>query len=329
MTSVSYFIVIVQVIILKSKSAKKFLKFLQRLSVLLSRKFMEMTIVFSEFTRTEFELRHYVNLFYDNYYMRRDYSPLISKILNGKLIHLDVGSRKGPLNIVRKYSNFMDIIMVEPEREEANDQRKKGFAVIEKPLFKRSGEVTFLETRFPACSSIYAPQGPYLDFINPDPVHLSQYDVVRKTTMECSTISEELINLKVPELDFLKIDTQGSELDILMGLKDYRPLIIELEMQYLPVYHDVPNAYQICQYLLELGYIPFSLTTHHTNALCPIEGDGYFMPSWIEPQGIELIRSREEKYIALMLMFGQTRILKFVNKKIQLKNQRFIETDVV
>lgn len=327
MKNISYSIA--KIIISKSRLAKKLLKSLQRFSVFLSRKIMEMTIAFSELTRTEFELRHYINLFYDNYYMRRDYSSLILNILKEKLIHLDVGSRKGPLHIVQKYSNFMEIIMVEPEREEANDQRKRGFAVIEKPLFKKSGEVTFLETRFPACSSIYMPQGPYLDFINPDPGHISQHDVVKKTTMECSTISEELINLNVPELDFLKIDTQGSELDILMGLKDYRPLIIQVEMQYLPVYHDVPNAYQICQYLFERGYIPFSLTTHHINTLCPIEGDGYFMPSWVAPLGIELIRSREQKYIALMLMFGQTEILKFVNQKIQLKNQNFIQTQVI
>lgn len=290
---------------------------------------MEMIIAFSEFTRTEFELQHYINLFYYKYYLRRDYSSLISKILTGKLIHLDVGSRKGPLQIVQKYSAFMDVIMVEPEKEEVKNQRNKGFTVIEKPLSRESGEVTFLETRFPAGSSIYTPKGPYLDFINSDPSHLSQYDVVRETTMECSTISEELINLNVPELDFLKIDTQGSELDILMGLKAYRPLIIEVEIQYLPVYHDVPNAYQICQYLFELGYIPFSLTTHHTNALCPIEGDGYFMPSWVDARGSELIRSREEKYIALMLMFGQTQILKFVTKKMELKNRKFIETYVV
>ena len=50
------------------------------------------------------------------------------------------------------------------------------------------------------------------------------------------------------------------------------------------------------------------------------------MPSWVEPEGIKLIQSREEKYIALMLMFGQGKILKFVNKKIRLKNKGFIES---
>ena len=42
--------------------------------------------------------------------------------------------------------------------------------------------------------------------------------------VECDTLSSSLKSLKINNLDYLKIDTQGSELEILKGLGDYRPL---------------------------------------------------------------------------------------------------------
>ena len=92
-------------------------------------------------------------------------------------------------------------------------------------------------------------------------------------------------------------------------------------MQYLPLYHDVPTAYEICQYLFDLGYIPFDLPSIRMEGSCPIEGDGFFMPSWEHPLGKKLIQSREEKYIALMIMLDQKHILDFVAKKLEFETK--------
>jgi len=311
---------------LKVSFSRKCLRSAKKLALFFLKKIVNFIMFCSEWSRTEFELRNYINRYNDEYYLRRNYSKCISEINFGKLIHLDIGSLGGPLEIVQKYSDYFEIIMCEPIKEEADKLRQEGYKIIEKPMYKESREVTFFETQLSAGSSIYKPKGPYLDFYNPDPDYLALYDTVKETSMLCSTISEELSQLKVGELDFLKLDTQGSELDILKGTGHYRPLIIMTEVQYLPFYDGVPSTYEVCQYLIDLGYIPFVLTSSLARTLCPTYGDGIFMPSWVEPKGVELIRSREEKYIALMLMFGQIEILKFVNKKIKLKNQSFIES---
>lgn len=312
--------------LVKASLSRKVLRGFKRIGRYILEKTANFIIFLSKYVRTEFELRNHINRRYDEYYLRRNYYKLISKVYNGRLMHLDIGSRGGSLEVVQKYSDFFETIMCEPEKKEAENLRKQGFKVIDKPLFRESTEVPFYETRMPDASSIYKPHGPYMDFYNPDPTYLFLYDTVKETTMTCSTISQELSKLKVLELDFLKIDTQGSELDILMGLGDYQPLIIITEIQYLPMYDDMPNAYKVCQYFFDSGYIPFSITSHHARVLCPTWGDGFFMPSWADPRGIDLIRSREEQYIALMLMFGQVEILKFVNNKIELKNKKFIES---
>lgn len=305
---------------------RKFLWASKKAVRFLLEKAINVIMFLSASARVQPELKSYINRRFDEYYLRHDHSKSISKILTEKIIHLDVGASGGPIPVVQKYSSFFEIILCEPAAEEARNLREEGYRVIDKALFKEVGEVTFLETRLPYGSSIYRPKGPYLDFYNADPDYISLYDTVRETVVKCSTISKELPGLNVAELDFLKLDTQGSELDILKGLEDYRPLMIMTEIEYLPLYHGQPNAYEVCQYLFKLGYIPFSLTSSPSPTLCPIYGDGYFMPSWVEPEGIELILSREEKYIALMLMFGQGKILKFVNKKLKLKNKEFIES---
>jgi len=305
---------------------RRFLRISKKIVRYFLEKAVNVIIFLSECARVRLELRNYSSRYFDEYYLRHDYSKLISKIFTEKIIHLDVGASGGPLPIVQKYPSLFEIILCEPAQEEAEHLRKKGYKVIDKALFKEVGEITLFETQLPYGSSIYKPQGPYLDFYNPDPDYIALYDTIRETIVQCSTISKEFSDLKISELDFLKLDTQGSELDILKGLGDYRPLIIMTEIEYLPLYHGQPNAYEVCQHLFKLGYISFALTSTSAPTLCPIYGDGYFMPSWVEPEGIKLIQSREEKYIALMLMFGQGKILKFVNKKIELKNKKFIES---
>jgi FkbM family methyltransferase len=275
-------------------------------------------------TRTEFDLRNWINTYYDNFYLRRDYTKQVAAILKEKLVHLDVGARGGVLEIVKKYAAFFEAILCEPEPVEADNIRRNGHRVIGMPLYKHPGKVKFYETHRPSGSSIYRPQGPFMFFYYPDKEYFDSYAVKKTSLIECSTISDELKKLDMPELDFLKIDTQGAELDILEGLGDFRPLVMQVEVEYLPMYHDMANAYQICQYLFELGYIPFALTSHHARTLCPTWGDGFFMPNWTHPKGVELIRAREEKYIALMLMFGQVKILQFVAQEINLKNKVFI-----
>ena len=211
--------------------------------------------------------------------------------------------------------------MCEPEQEEANLLKSHGYKVIDKGLSHTIGEATFFECRQPHGSSIKRPLGPFMDFYNSNPNYLALYETIREQVIECTTISCALSDLKVPELDLLKLDTQGSELDILKGMGEYAPLMIICELQYLPLYHDTPTAYEICQYLFNLGYIPFDLPTIRTEVRCPIEGDGFFMPSWEHPLGRKLIQSREQKYIALMIIFDQKNILDFVANKLNLKTK--------
>ena len=47
-----------------------------------------------------------------------------------------------------------------------------------------------------------------------------------------------------------KIDTQGSEFEILKGLGEYFPLMMKIEAQIIPMYKNVPNWSELVNYLV-------------------------------------------------------------------------------
>ena len=304
---------------------------------LVTRKFMTILInilfFFSKIFGLDFFIHTIFNSKYENFFMIP--KPLnsfnlkkVKNLLKCKLIHFDVGSRGGLLPVVENNRDLFDIILCEPEEIEASSLRKSGYTVIEKVICNKIGKIElYYCQKMPSASSIYKPQGPFLDFYNGSKNYYSRWETTSTSFIESTTLSKALQEKKISNLDFLKIDVQGAELDVLKGLGKYKPIIIISELQYLPMYDNVPNGYSICAYLFDLGYIPFQLTAkNHSESVCPIWGDGYFMPSWKHPKGKDIILSNEEKYIALMLLHNQNEILHFVNKKLKLRNKVFIDT---
>ena len=81
------------------------------------------------------------------------------------------------------------------------------------------------------------------------------FDVTSTEIIECDTIESNLKNLKIENIDYLKIDTQGAELEILKGLGNYKPLLIKCETQIFPMYKEVPGWTELLDYLNILNYI--------------------------------------------------------------------------
>ena len=73
--------------------------------------------------------------------------------------------------------------------------------------------------------------------------------------MNVTTINNLLSDLNINNLDYLKIDTQGAELEILKGLGNYRPLLIKIEAHFFSMYKNVPSWHKLVNYLYELNYV--------------------------------------------------------------------------
>ena len=81
---------------------------------------------------------------------------------------------------------------------------------------------------------------------------ISIFDVTSTEIIECDTIENSLNDCKIENIDYLKIDTQGAELEILKGLGKFQPLLIKCEVQIYPMYKDVPKWTDLLSYLSEL-----------------------------------------------------------------------------
>ena len=166
-------------------------------------------------------------------------------------------------------------------------------------------------------SSMYKPSKEGYDLYNFKKKDFSLFDISEEIEVECTTINESLSQLNINHIDFLKIDTQGSELEILKGLGEYRPLMMKVEAQVVPMYTGVPNWSELVNYLYKKNYMTCEWTpigSHLTRS--PAEMDMIFIPNYLSDFGKKLILLKEKEFTSLMLIFGHIKLLQLISEKL-------------
>ena len=166
-------------------------------------------------------------------------------------------------------------------------------------------------------SSMYKPSKDNYDLYDFKKKDFPLFDITNEMEVECTTVDDSLNKLKIKHLDFLKIDTQGSELEILKGLGEHRPLLIKVEAQVVPMYKGVPNWSELMNYLYKINYMTsewVEIGPHLTRS--PVEMDMIFIPNYLSDLGKKLILSREKAFVSLMLIFGHIKLLQIISEKL-------------
>jgi FkbM family methyltransferase len=241
----------------------------------------------------------------------QNFGDLISSLLNkNKILALDVGAQGGFNSdnfLPEKYNVFFKPILVEPLKEEAEKLRKENEYVIANGLWSKSikKEINILGNRL-GSSSMYQPDPNLFDLHNIKKKDYINYKITNKVEVQCETLADSLNSLSIQKLDYLKIDTQGAELEILKGIGNFRPLIIKIESHIHSMYKEVPNWSELINFLYKLNYIVIDwkgIGSHSTRV--PAEMDMVLIPNFNEENGKRIINQNEEKFISLMLIFGQ------------------------
>ena len=259
-----------------------------------------------------------------------NYSNLVSKLLlNEKIVALDVGAQGGfNENIFpKKYNDFFSPIMVEPIKDEADKLRKENYKVISKGLWSNNcvKKLYIMKKRL-GSSSLYKPNKDAYALYDLKKKNYPSFEVSNEIDIECTTIKESLNNLNIKKLDFLKIDTQGAEIEILKGLGNYLPLLLKIEVQIVPMYENIPDWSELINHLYKLNYMTCEweeIGNHATHS--PVEMDMLFIPNYLNHAGKELIMSRKNKFISLMLIFGQIKLLQIISTKLNFSETLEIE----
>ena len=249
-----------------------------------------------------------------------------SLLKNKKLIGLDVGAQGGFNSdefFPEKYNKYFESILVDPLKNSLKNEQSTH--TINKGLWSSKGvKKLYVLDKRPQSSSMYEPEKKSLtiyDFKEKD-FHL--FNVNRTEMVECDTLSSSLKELKINALDYLKLDTQGSELEILKGLGSYRPLMIKCEVQIFPMYKKEPSWTEVTNLLYKLNYMLSDwkkIGSHATRT--PVEMDLVFIPNFLIESGKKLILEKEKEFISLMLITGQIKLLKKVSKILNLGHSGF------
>ena len=250
-----------------------------------------------------------------------DHKNFISKLLSDKLIALDVGAQGGFLNnsiFHKRYDNFFTSIVAEPLKEEAEKLARQNYKVIAKGLWSTNckKKLYVLGKRL-GSSSMYKPSKDHYNLYNLKKKNFSSFDITKEIDVDCTTVNESLEKLNIRHLDFLKIDTQGAELEIIKGIGEYRPLLMKIEVQVIPMYEDVPAWSELINHLYKMNYMTcewIEIGTHLTRS--PAEMDMIFIPNYLNDVGKKIILSREKEFISLMVIFGQIKLLQIISERL-------------
>lgn len=181
---------------------------------------------------------------------------------------IDVGSRGGIQGMFTEVAPLLHVVGFEPDREEwqrlmAAPPSEPFKSLIHLPcaLGDTDGERMLYVNQERGTSSFYQPNREWLArFPN-----AARYETVTVRSVPVRSLDSLLADptIQLPgHLDFIKLDTQGSELDILRGAQrmlEHHVVTLEVEVEFTRLYKDQPLFREVDAWLGDSGFTLFKL----------------------------------------------------------------------
>lgn len=192
----------------------------------------------------------------------------LASLLDEPMAVVDVGCRWGFADTWEDLGDRCEIVGFEPDRVECERLRehyrdRPWVRIVPHALGAAQRDATLYITREPACSSVYPPID---DVVDRHP-RLEPQRLVRSEGIELITMDDWCAENAFDHVDVIKLDTQGSELDILRGAK--RTLeavsVVQTEVEFNPMYDGQPLFGDVDAYLRDRGFVLWHLDnlSHH------------------------------------------------------------------
>lgn len=173
---------------------------------------------------------------------------------NLPLTVIDVGAASALISL-GSLDPFCEVYGFEP-RPDGTPPSRPGYASVRihnVGLAATRGSHKLYVTREPMASSLRRPNPDVAKrYYRPD-----IFDIVAESTIECNTLDElARANLIPDRVDYLKIDTQGSEFDILCGGRELlrQTSIVTCETEFVQLYEDQPLFADVAGELARAGF---------------------------------------------------------------------------
>jgi len=252
-------------------------------------------------------------------------NSLKNQLLQKPITLVDVGFKGGVQEKWLPLKKNLNVIGFEPNKEEY-DRLKKDDSheiIFNTALWNEKRSIDFYVTRAERLCSCLEPNRKVLDEFPES----ERFDVLKKKVLPAdifdnvlkkSTLEGEMINP-----DFVKLDTQGTELFILQGMQQTLTRAIfgvEVEVEFIEMYRDQPLFHEVDDFMRKRGFHLFDLKKFYWRRKCGMGFDGnkrgqvvhgdalYFRKADVylgvlENSGIN-IKARLLKSVAIVLFFG-------------------------
>ena len=161
--------------------------------------------------------------------------------INKKLSLMDVGARGGigwPWREIQ--NNLLDILLIEPDPTEAKTLKKNGKNhVLDCALWSSEKQLSININKSPGSSSVFRGNTSFLNQFH----DAKRFETQKEVLVNARTIDDLAIKEEIESLDFLKIDVQGGELEVLKGGEHFlkNNLVgLEVEVEFASLYENQP-----------------------------------------------------------------------------------------
>ncbi len=176
------------------------------------------------------------------------------QILNEPLVVFDIGVRWGFQEHWKQLGSLAQLIGMDADEQEIQSLNNGSERVefIPKALGAQNGYGTLYITQDPACSSLYPPD----DRLIRNRPTLDVTRLVSTKKVEISTLDDWAQKRGISEIDFLKLDVQEAELDILQGAEKALQSVrmLEVEVEFNPIYQGAPLFGDVDRFLRQRGF---------------------------------------------------------------------------
>lgn len=169
---------------------------------------------------------------------------------------IDVGASGGAHSRWEPFAPFLHEVLFDPDPRAALDRppprAQKQQTVIQSALWEEEQTMRLHLTKKPQVSSLYEPNIDFLaHYTNPE-----RFDTQKTKDLQTTTLDQSLRKHGIDEAHFIKLDTQGSELNILKGgLFSLEKCVgIEVEVEFAELYKRQPLFHEVDHFIQNQGF---------------------------------------------------------------------------